>query len=124
LISQVHGVGMQVAVVAAVTALREPVMAMQVAAVVQVLLLNIIIIAIQHKVQLTQLPQVVLHPTLYLIQVVVVVLEVIGHLMAAGILDQAQVVPVLSLLDMLADNKRLVEQLVQQVEIQYTHLPL
>jgi hypothetical protein len=43
--------------------------------------------------------------------VVVVVLEVIGHLMVVGILDQVQVVLVLSLLDMLADNKRLVEQL-------------
>jgi hypothetical protein len=43
--------------------------------------------------------------------VVVVALEVIGHLMAAGALDQAQVALVLSLLDILAGQKQLAEQL-------------
>ena len=37
--------------------------------------------------------------------------EVIGHLMAAGAADQAQVVLVLSLLDILAGKKQLAEQL-------------
>jgi hypothetical protein len=43
--------------------------------------------------------------------VAVEVLEVIGHLMAVGAADQAQVVLVLSLLDILAGKKQLAEQL-------------